>query len=199
MLCLALGLLGGCKDDESELPPPAAKPAPVVQAPASNEPPPFTAPDSSPQAQVEEGAAQAPQFTPPASEPAAQRSPAKPAPKTEPVEPAAPHSTASNAAVVPSAQGEWVLQVGIHKTEDGAQILADKLKGKGFPAYVLKVSTAGTGLSGSYFRVRIGAFATREDALRYGENVLKPAGLKDFWADKKSNEAKAREAQLPTP
>ena len=199
-LCLVLGLLGGCKDDESELPPPAAKPAPVAQAPASNEPPPFTAPDSSPQAQVEDGAAQAPQFTPPTTEAGAapQRSQAKPASKATPGEPTAA-STSSTAAVVPSTQGEWVLQVGIHKTEDGAQSLADKLKAKGFPAYVLKVSTAGTGLSGSYFRVRVGAFATREDALRYGENVLKPAGLKDFWADKKSNEAKAREAQLPTP
>lgn len=201
MLCLALGLLGGCKDDESELPPPAAaKPAPTASAPAPDEPPPFTPADSTPRAAVEEGTAQAPQFTPTGAGSAPRpKDVPQPASRPEPAEPATQRSTPSTAAVVPSSQGEWVLQVGIHKTEDGAQAMASKLKAKGFPAYVLKVSTAGTGLAGSYFRVRVGAFATRDDALRYGENVLKPAGLKDFWADKKSNEARAREAQLPSP
>jgi DedD protein len=199
MLCLALTLLAGCGEEEPAPLPPAAQPAPVQTAPKSNEPPPFTAADSTPQAKIEAGTAAAPKFTPPTApavkEPS-QEAPAKTAGKAPP-KPVA--STPSNSTVVPSAQGEWVLQVGIHKTEDAASAMASKLKAKGFPAYTLNVATGGTGLSGSYYRVRIGAFATRDDALRYGENVLKPSGLKDFWADKKSNEARAREAQLPTP
>lgn len=193
-LCLALSLLAGCRDeDTAPVPAPATKPAEKA-VPKANEPPPFTAPDSSPQAEVEEGTASAPKFTPPTAEPAKPEK--KPAAKAAPE---APVSTPSTSTVQLTPQGEWVLQVGIHRTEDGARAMATKLKAKGFPAYVLNVATGATGLSGSYYRVRIGAFATREDALRYGENVLMPAGLKDFWADKKSNEAKAREAQLPTP
>jgi len=206
-LCLALSLLAGCRDeDTAQVPaPPAAKPA-TLAAPKATEPPPFTAADSSPQAAVEEGTASAPKFTPPAAEPAKPAEKPKAATAAKPEKkpaakaaPEAPASTPSTSTVQLTPQGEWVLQVGIHRTEDGARAMASKLKAKGFPAYVLNVATGATGLSGSYYRVRIGAFATREDALRYGENVLKPAGLKDFWADKKSNEAKAREAQLPTP
>ncbi|MEN9354878.1 MAG: hypothetical protein RL318_2203 [Fibrobacterota bacterium] len=198
-LGLALTLLAGCKEEEAAIPPPAqAKPSQPA-AKAASEPPPFTQADSTPRAKVEEETAAAPKFTPPSPAPAASV-PKETLPATVAKPPQKPTvSTPPNSAVVPTTQGEWVLQVGIHKTEDAAMAMANKLKAKGFPAYVLNVATGGTGLSGSYYRVRIGAFATRDDALRYGENVLKPSGLKDFWADKKSNEARAREAQLPTP
>lgn len=101
--------------------------------------------------------------------------------------------------MAPSAQGAWVLQVGIHKTSQAAEAAAAKLKAKGLPAYVLNVATGGTGLAGNYYRVRIGAFSSREEALQYGASVLKPAGVKDYWADKKSNEARAQDAQVPSP
>jgi cell division protein FtsN len=194
LLCLALAFLAGCRDEDAKptpVPVPATAPPAVAKAP---EPPPFTAPDSGPRtkAEIEAGTAKAPRFTPPSDAPPTVR-------KAEPPTATEPESTPSTTSVVPTEQGAWVLQVGIHKTEEAANAMAAKLKAKGFPAYVLSVATGGTGLSGSYYRVRIGAFATRDDALRYGENVLKPAGLKEFWADKKSNEARAREAQLPTP
>lgn len=188
-------LLGGCKKDETTPPPFQAAPK-VAPPPQPAGPPAFTPPDSgSTQTPPEPPKAAAPAPVPatptktpaPAAKPAASSKPAKPAP------------VASSPAVAPSAQGAWVLQVGIHKTSQAAEAAAAKLKAKGFPAYVLNVATGGTGLAGSYYRVRIGAFASREEALQYGESVLKPAGVKDYWADKKSNEARAQDAQVPSP
>lgn len=203
LAALAIGLWA-CEKEEPKAPPPPPS-APAAAATKAPEPPAFTAPDSGSSASAPEPApapeVKAPAPTTPESKPVA-KAPAASPKKTESVKPAPapePASTPSTSSVAPVPDGAWVLQVGIHKTEEAAQAMAAKLKGKGFPAYVLNVATGGTGLSGSYYRVRVGAFATRDDALRYGENVLKPAGLKDFWADKKSNEARAREAQLPSP
>jgi len=194
-------LLGGCKKDETTPPPFQAAPK-VAPPPQPAGPPAFTPPDS--------GSTQAPPEPPKAAAPApVPAAPAKtPAPAAKPATPPKPAASpksvkpapaASSSAVAPSAQGAWVLQVGIHKTSQAAEAAAAKLKAKGFPAYVLNVATGGTGLAGSYYRVRIGAFASREEALQYGESVLKPAGVKDYWADKKSNEARAQDAQVPSP
>jgi len=189
-------LLGGCKKDETTPPPFQAAPK-VAPPPQPAGPPAFTPPDSgSTQAPPEPPKAAAPAPVPAAPAKTPAPTPPKPAASPKSVKPA---PAASSPVVTPSAQGAWVLQVGIHKTSQAAEAAAAKLKAKGFPAYVLNVATGGTGLAGSYYRVRIGAFASREEALQYGESVLKPAGVKDYWADKKSNEARAQDAQVPSP
>jgi len=189
-------LLGGCKKDETTPPPFQAAPK-VAPPPQPAGPPAFTPPDSgSTQAPPEPPKAAAPAPVPAAPAKTPAPTPPKPAASPKSVKPA---PAASSPVVTPSAQGAWVLQVGIHKTSQAAEAATAKLKAKGFPAYVLNVATGGTGLAGSYYRVRIGAFASREEALQYGESVLKPAGVKDYWADKKSNEARAQDAQVPSP
>lgn len=89
----------------------------------------------------------------------------------------------------PGDAGEWVVQVGIHKSETGARAMVSKLGSNGIPAYVVQAA-ANAGLSGSYWRVRVGRFALRADAQKFGESVLKPAGY-SFWVDRKANEAPA--------
>lgn len=124
--------------------------------------------------------------TPKAPEPKTAAAPApatKPAPKV--LAPAAPVAIPAGI-VEPGSEGDWVIQVGIHKSEEGAQGKVEKLGGIGIPAYVVQAAT-NAGLSGSYWRVRVGRWVKRVDAQAYGESVLKPAGY-NFWVDRKSNE-----------
>lgn len=129
---------------------------------------------------------------------AASTVPAKPAapPKAEPP-PAAVSSTPAakadaapaSGSVVPDETGEWVLQVNVHKSEAEAKAQIAKLGQAGIPAYAVPVPTGDANLSGNYWRVRVGRFATRADAQTYGKSVLEPKGLK-FWIDRKSNESR---------
>lgn len=89
----------------------------------------------------------------------------------------------------PGGVGEWTIQVGIHKSEEGARAMVAKLGAKAIPAYVVQAAS-NAGLSGSYWRVRVGPFSARADAQRYGDKVLVPGGY-SFWIDRKSNEAPA--------
>jgi len=142
-------------------PAPAKPPAPAAAVAAPTPAPPPTAPPT------------------PASVPTA-----VPAPAAKPVATATgiPAGT-----VLPGETGEWTIQVGIHKSEEGARTMIAKLNGKGIRAYVVQAA-AGAGLSGSYWRVRVGCFAARSDAQAFGDKVLKPGGY-SFWIDRKSNEA----------
>ena len=144
-------------------PAPAPEPAPApvaVSTPAAPPPAPMPAP------------APAPVVTPPPA-------------KAVPAAPAAPAADAP----VPGSDGDWVVQVGIHKSEAGANSMVAKLAAKGIPGYVVQAAQ-NAGLSGSYWRVRVGRFAARGDAQKYGDLVLKPAGY-SYWVDRKSNEAPA--------
>lgn len=120
--------------------------------------------------------------------------------KPVPAPPAAPEVKApKTGAMVPAAipaglqgpteTGDWVVQVAIHKSEAGAQEKVAKLANLGIPAYVVQAAP-NAGLSGSYWRVRVGRFVQRSDAQKYGDFVLKPAGYA-FWVDRKANEAPA--------
>jgi cell division septation protein DedD len=91
--------------------------------------------------------------------------------------------------VGPGDVGEWTIQVGIHKSEEGARGMIAKLAAKGIPSYVVQAAS-NAGLSGSYWRVRVGRFAARADAQKFGDKVLVPGGY-SFWIDRKSNEAPA--------
>lgn len=113
--------------------------------------------------------------------------PARP-PKAEPSNPSSPApSPASADPGAPGQEGDWVLQVNIHKSEADARAQIAKLAAKGIPAYAVPVSTEGAKLAGQYWRVRVGRFLSRADAQAYGDRMVVPAGLK-FWIDRKSNE-----------
>ncbi len=102
-------------------------------------------------------------------------------PMTPPTAPVAPVG-----AQMPGPTGDFVVQIDIHKSESEALKAVQKLATRGIPAYIVPAA-ADAGLSGSYWRVRVGRFPSRAAAQSYGETVLKPAGLK-YWIDRKANE-----------
>lgn len=129
-----------------------------------------------------------------ASTPTAKTTPAKKEPAAVPPAPpksapvvAAPAAVAGD--VAPRSTGEWVLQVNVHRSQAEAEAQIAKLAKDGIPAYTVAFQAGEEHLSGSYWRVRVGRFASRADAQKYGTSVLEPKGLK-FWIDKKSNENK---------
>jgi cell division septation protein DedD len=123
--------------------------------------------------------AAAPAPTPAKAEPAKPAKPSTPAPTVVPSAPVADGD--------PGPEGDWVLQVNIHKSEADAKAQIAKLAAQGIPAYAIPVPTEGAKLAGQYWRVRVGRFKSRAQAQAYGDRKVVPAGLK-FWIDKKSNE-----------
>jgi hypothetical protein len=93
--------------------------------------------------------------------------------------------------------GAYAVQVATMASRWLADELATELKEKGYPAYVSEVQNPRKDLQGTYYRVRIGSFASIPEAKTFGENVLKPAHY-DFWVDRKSNE-KAPSENRQTP
>lgn len=202
VLASSVLFLAGCRKDE-----PAAQSAPTdsgaVEAvvPDSNQP--FTPPEIRRSSSAADTASPVAAPVPDSTAPVA---PAAPTPAPEAVKSAVPAPAAPSAPVpapspktvsvtppadapVPGETGDWVVQVGIHKSEEGANAMVAKLGAKGIPAYVVQAAS-GAGLSGSYWRVRVGRFVARSDAQKYGDMVLKPAG-QSFWVDRKANEAPA--------
>jgi hypothetical protein len=89
-----------------------------------------------------------------------------------------------------SKTGAYTLQIGIYNTESLARKRAEALKTKGFPAYVARVENPTADMIGTYYRVRLGSFATTAAARAYGEENLTPAGIA-FWADLKSRDSRS--------
>lgn len=209
MCASSILMIAGCRKDEPASPAePAAQEAVLVASTDTNQA--FTPPeirraydstrrgaDSAAQAAasakrpdtvaVATPATPAPAPVPPPPAPVPKAAEPKPAPAPAPKVRAPSAPVAVPAGIVePGGDGDWVIQVGIHKSEEGAQGKVEKLAGIGIPAYVVQAAT-NAGLSGSYWRVRVGRWVKRADAQAYGESVLKPAGY-NFWVDRKSNE-----------
>lgn len=87
-----------------------------------------------------------------------------------------------------SDNGRYIVQVAAMASRWLADELATELKEKGYPSYVIEVQNPTPELTGTYYRVRIGGFVTRTDALAFGENILVPARF-SYWVDRKANEA----------
>ncbi len=107
--------------------------------------------------------------------------------KQETFSTASQQEPASSSAADFSQNGKYTVQISCVRSESFAGKLAEKMKAKGYPAYVSEVSNPTPALSGSFYRVRIGGFAGFAAAKAFGEKVLKPAG-NDYWVDKKSND-----------
>jgi len=90
----------------------------------------------------------------------------------------------------PGPEGDWVLQVSIHKTKADADAHIAKFAAEGIPAYAIPVPTDGAALAGQYWRVRVGRFTSRAAAQAFADKRLAPEGLKP-WIDRKSNESRS--------
>jgi hypothetical protein len=131
----------------------------------------------------------------PKSEPVADTAMVLPeAPELEPLEEEYPEPEAESEPVRKAnpqggvvKDGAYTLQVGIYNNERQAQKRAEKLKSQGFPAYVAWVVDPTPELPGTYYRVRIGSFASTKAARAYGELNLAPQGI-EYWADLKARD-----------
>jgi DedD protein len=115
---------------------------------------------------------------PPPPDPPAESPPPSPPPVTaaapQPVAQAEPQSTAARPPVAAAPASEkFAVQVAALSTPAAAKDLVARLKKGGFSAYVEAVSTADSTLH----RVRVGPFASREEAQRAAEK-MKAAGHK---------------------
>jgi hypothetical protein len=86
----------------------------------------------------------------------------------------------------PTGAGNYVIQVDIKPTQKAADKVLEKLRSSGIEAYVSQVENPGE-LEGSYFRVRIGFFASIAEATNYAKGSLAPLGYA-WWVDNKKND-----------
>jgi DedD protein len=88
--------------------------------------------------------------------------PVKQEPAPKPVEPPRP-AVREQAHTQPqgASDGRFTIQVAALKEAAGADRLVDKLRKKGYPAYQIQTETVG---KGTWYRVRVGAFSSREKA-----------------------------------
>lgn len=75
--------------------------------------------------------------------------------------------------------GRYTVQIGAFQNQKEAEKLVSSLKSKGYPAFIKQVETPD---KKTWYRVRVGTFATRPDAVVYG-NKLKDqaAGVKSTF------------------
>jgi 2-oxoglutarate dehydrogenase E2 component (dihydrolipoamide succinyltransferase) len=203
----ALTLFAGCKKSgQPKAEPPAVDTAAALPAPPELEPvddlfadsmPAATAAPKADSVATKKTTPTAAPAVKPIPTPAATATPAKPSPAPASVKPsskAAPAATtASSTNAGTSSNGAYTLQVGIFNNEKQANATAEKLKAQGFPAYVTRVQDPKPTMPGTYYRVRVGSFATSEAARAYGQANLAPAGV-DFWADLKGHDSKPLQA-----
>ncbi|MCL2012409.1 MAG: SPOR domain-containing protein [Cystobacterineae bacterium] len=64
---------------------------------------------------------------------------------------------------------EWTLQISSHKGQEEAERVADALNGKGYVAYVV---SAELGEKGTWHRVRIGPFASKQEAEMLADKLV---------------------------
>ena len=69
-------------------------------------------------------------------------------------------ATVATAPAAKSAHGEFVVQLAAFSDDKGANALANRLKRGGHPAFTEPVTTA----RGTLWRVRVGPYASRDDA-----------------------------------
>lgn len=119
--------------------------------------------------------------------------PAEPEPELQPIpQPAEPAVKASaenysgDARALRQNTGFHVVQVGIAPSRSHANKLVNKLSGEDIPAYVAEVENPAD-YQGTFYRIRVGYFATLADAESFGKNVLEPLGYA-FWVDNRSND-----------
>ena len=104
------------------------------------------------------------------------------------VSPAAtkPALSASTNAVEQESSGSYVIQISIQPSKRNANAIIEKLSSNNIKAYIADVENPGE-LEGTYYRVRIGYFASIESAQNFGKQTLERLGYA-WWVDNKSND-----------
>lgn len=77
----------------------------------------------------------------------------------------------------PAAKPEWGLNIASLPSYDDSIELATKLKKGGYNAYITQITIDGV----KWHRVRVGFFATREDAVAASKGLKSKYGLDDAW------------------
>jgi len=173
---------------QEELTKPAA-PAPTVvrvPAPAAAATPASSAPTAVAKPTLPRPAAVPPPAT---AEPKAERK-VEPEKKAEPARPAAAESVATRSAPaaahpapkVPeatSAAGAFTLQLGASANRDDAERQASRLREKGYAPYIVAAEVPG---KGTWYRVRMGSFPTKDAATRYLQDFKRETQAEAFVA-----------------
>jgi septal ring-binding cell division protein DamX len=72
----------------------------------------------------------------------------------------------------------WAFQLSACQVQEQAADLLDKLKVKGLPAYLTEAYVKGQ----KWYRIRLGFYPTKQEALNTGEKIASEFGLKNYWA-----------------
>ena len=75
--------------------------------------------------------------------------------------------------------GDWTIQVGSFNDQGQAGDRQAALRAANLPARISKVEIAG---KGTWFRIQIGGFGSREEALRFGSQLRARGAIQDFIA-----------------
>ena len=96
-----------------------------------------------------------------------------------PDDPSGPTDASDASPVFFDPDGQFTIQVGVYRDAKRAEQKVRELKDEGYPAYGVQ-SDAG-------MRVRIGYFANRADAERFGRIFAKDRGV-EYWIDRRVHE-----------
>lgn len=168
-IALACALFTACGNSEEDTVPQMETPKPAVKP----------APAPAPAAPAEEE----PQLVPIQSLNGDKAAPAAEAKTESATAPAAP---AVQGDVKPLSEGSYVIQVSIQPSKKAADGIVKKLSEQSITAYVAEVENPGE-LEGTYYRVRVGYFASIKDAQSYGQQVLSSMSFA-WWVDNSSND-----------
>lgn len=91
-------------------------------------------------------------------------------------------ATATKPADASHPAGPWTLQIGASQNREDAERIASRLREKGYAPYIVTAEVPG---KGTFYRVRMGSFATREAASRYLEDFRRETKSEAFVASTK--------------
>jgi cell division septation protein DedD len=164
------------KSAPTAIAPPAAvksSPAPAAGAPASK--PVATAPKSVPATSAASTEENAPDALAEAKSPATETVVTRATPAAaKPATPKPPEATASN--------GAFTLQLGASPNRDDAERQASRLREKGYAPYIVAAEVPG---KGTWYRVRMGSFPTKDAATRYLQDFKRETQAEAFVASTK--------------
>jgi len=161
-------------------PAPAARPAPAVAAPApaavKPAPPAVAIAEAKPAAVERKAEPEA------KAEPERKPDPPRPA-QAEPVvtrtTPAAARPAGPKVPEATSAGGAFTLQLGASPNRDDAERQASRLREKGYAPYIVAAEVPG---KGTWYRVRMGSFPTKDAATRYLQDFKRETQAEAFVA-----------------
>ncbi|MGE5445833.1 MAG: SPOR domain-containing protein [Ignavibacteriales bacterium] len=95
-----------------------------------------------------------------------------PSPASESIKTEAKKAVKKDIAVAPAGetQGKYTVQIGSSQKEEEAKKIVKSLISKGYPAFIKVAEIPG---KGTWYRIRIGTFKTREEAELYRDNLKK--------------------------